>query len=389
MKYKLKLNSLQKKLLNKWNDHYRFTYNRTIDIINSQNDKISDFSWLKDYGKIESKSSHSNNYSKYELRNMITSEKSNPFSQWVLETPFQLRAYSVFEAYNRYKTCLTNIKKNNITHFNLGFKTKKSLRWTMDFPKDNIHLEDYSKDSFRLYSSGLIKLKEKFKNDIKGCDAKIHFDGKNYFLISPYTKKITKIENRSSICSLDPGTRKFQTIYDPENSSIINIADRASSKLYPLMIKLDKIISKKPKNFKEKKIKILNRIKNLQQELHRKSCKYLCENFETILIPKLNKKNDIIKLENRTISSKTVRNMVVLGHCKFVEMLKTKANQYSNTKVIIVTEEYTSQACLKCHRMTKYQPEIFKCKYCKMKIDRDILGSVNIFYKYLKIGAFE
>ena len=73
--------------------------------------------------------------------------------------------------------------------------------------------------------------------------------------------------------------------------------------------------------------------------------------------------------------------MVLLAHCAFVEKLKTKALEYTNVKVQIVTEEYTSQTCLKCHTRTKTSNEIFKCKNCCFKIDRDILGSRNILLK--------
>lgn len=41
------------------------------------------------------------------------------------------------------------------------------------------------------------------------------------------------------------------------------------------------------------------------------------------------KLNVLKKTKNRTIRKKTVRNMVILAHCKFVEKLKTKANEYT------------------------------------------------------------
>jgi transposase len=75
--------------------------------------------------------------------------------------------------------------------------------------------------------------------------------------------------------------------------------------------------------------------------------------------------------------------MVVLAHCKFVELLKTKANEYDNVSVTVVTEEFTSQTCLNCKKRTKTSKELFVCGYCNLHCDRDILGSVNIFLKYL------
>jgi transposase len=70
--------------------------------------------------------------------------------------------------------------------------------------------------------------------------------------------------------------------------------------------------------------------------------------------------------------------MNVLGHYKFIERLKTKAKEYEGVNIRIIGEEYTSQTCLNCKSLTKISKEIFKCKSCDLKIDRDILGSTNI-----------
>jgi transposase len=45
-----------------------------------------------------------------------------------------------------------------------------------------------------------------------------------------------------------------------------------------------------------------------------------------------------------------------------IEKLKTKANLYTNVKVHVITEEYTSQKCLNCKKLTKTKDELFKCK---------------------------
>jgi transposase len=384
MKFKLKLNSIQKKLINRYYSDYKFSYNKTVGIIKSQNENFKDdFSWLNQ--GIEQKSSWNTYYSKFDLRNIIVPEHCNPFSQWVLETPFQIRAYGVFEAYDRYKTCISNLKKGNIKFFDLKFKKKRDTGWTFNFPKDNLFQYD---NGIGLYAtSGVIRTYEKIKINIRKYDCKVQFDGKNYYLLVPYDKSI-KETKRNSWCFIDPGVRKFLTCYSPDQERIDFIGDRASSKLYENLLKLDKTIGSFTKTnfkkFKQKKIKLLNRIKNLQQELHRKTSKFLCETYSNIVIPKLTKENDIINTKTCKLKSKTVRNMVVLGHCKFIEMLKTKAKSYKNTEIHSITEEYTSQTCLCCRKRTKTSLETFKCKYkeCSFEIDRDILGSINIFWKY-------
>ena len=370
-------------MINKFYDHYRYSYNKTVDLINTKNEPIHDFSWISELGTIETKSSVTNCYSKYELRNMVVPEKNHAFTPWLTESPFQVKAYGVFEAYNRYRTCIKNTQKGNINHFSLGFKKKRQPRWTMDVPKDNIYKED-SKAFFLYKQSGLLKTTEKMKDITKDC--KIHFDGISYYILVPYDKSIQESKPKNYWCSIDPGSRKFGTIYSPCEQDNFFIGEKASKKLHGLLLNLDKVISllsiNPTKVLKNKKIYLTNKIKNLQQELHRKLSKFLCDNYNHILIPKLTKDNDIIKKTKRKIHSKTVRMMAVLGHCKFVEMLKTKANEYTDVHVEIVTEEFTSQTCLNCKTRTKTTSEYFECRNCDFKSDRDVLGSINIFLKH-------
>jgi transposase len=300
----------------------------------------------------------------------------------------------------------------------MKFKTKKSFRWTMDVPKESIYLPTACKvhcikdhlgeiieenvtrdrcstckflpqDQFKLYQkSGWVKTTEKLDNSILEMNSKIHFDGQHYYILIPYVKKELKINNKSNwFCSLDPGSRKFQTLYSPDNNKVINIGTDASKKMHQHLLRLDSIVSKETKTSKKKykfqKIKLLNKIKNLQMELRNKTSRFLCDNFNNIIAPKLTKENDIIRRKDkkRKINSKTVRKMVVLGHSKFIELLKIKACEYTNVNIIDATEEYTSQVCLKCKSKTKTSEESYKCKKCSFVCDRDTLGSINILLK--------
>lgn len=387
-------------------------------MVKADYDKNSTFDWIGSLGKVEAKASHNPNYSKYDLRNLIVPSHNCSARPWISETSSAIRSRAVFEFHSRYKTCLSNLKAKNIKFFDMKFKTRKQPRWTMDLPAENVltmssscckthQIKDCSGDviqenvsqtqcstckflplnQFKItMESGWIKSTENFKEDIKNHDSKIHFDGKNYYLVVPYTTTVKTNKEENWFCALDPGVRKFQTVYSPDNNDVTILGDRAASKIYNLLLTLDSVIarqSKKPssKKLSLQKIILLNKIKNLQQELHRKTSRFLCENYNNILIPKLTKCNDIINSKKRKLVSKTVRSMVVLGHCKFVELLKTKANEYTNVNVVVVTEEYTSQTCLRCKERTKTSKENFTCKNCSFSCDRDVLGSINILLK--------
>jgi putative transposase len=375
-KYKLKLNSLQKNLLQKHWNNYRYTYNKTISLLNNENvnNRIPDCikHLVNSDTKIE-KASITTYYSKFDLRDMIVSTECNSRIPWILETGSNIRACAVFQAYSAYKTCLSNIKNGNIKFFNLKYKIKKSKSWTMNVDRSNITRYP---DGISLYSeSGIMRTNENF--DIT-MDCKIHYDGLNYFILAPYSIKDVKINKyNSKDCSLDPGIRKFQSVYS--ESECIFIGEKASQRIYSLLLILDKTKCKKTE------IKIRRKIKNLQTELHNKTSRYLCENYNNIIIPRLSKQNDIIKIKNRKLNKKSVRQMVVLGHSIFLEKLKTKASEYANVQVNEITEEYTSQVCPCCNKCTKTSNEMFKCNYCNLEMDRDILGSRNILLKYYNL----
>ena len=95
-------------------------------------------------------------------------------------------------------------------------------------------------------------------------DCTIHFDGLHYYICIPEEKEIKTNKKSNWICSIDPVTRKFQTIYSPDNDNYTIIGDRASTVLYKELIKLDKLLSNKNSKNRLKIIKLRLRIQNLQ-----------------------------------------------------------------------------------------------------------------------------
>lgn len=329
--------------------------------------------------------SHNIYYSKLELRNLITPADKCSRIKWILETPKSIRESAVFEAHKNFKSALTNLSNGHIKKFNLRYKSKKSISWSYKISHDS--LKNYGKyiGIYEMSSGMKIKCTETI-NEINS-DSDIYFDGLNYYIIIPFEKTIKISDCRNWFCASDPGNRKFQVMYSPDEDEHIIIGNRCSSKMYDYLLYLDYLTSKKCnlKNIQKNKLtkKLRIKINNLQKELHYKLANYMCMNYENVYISKLTKENDIIKKKNRRINKSIIRNMVVLGHCKFIERLKTKAEEFTKTKINIIEEHYTSQECLQCRKRTKTKQEIYKCSYCHYKIDRDILGSVNILLKHL------
>lgn len=87
--------------------------------------------------------------------------------------------------------------------------------------------------------------------------------------------------------------------------------------------------------------RIRGKIKNLVDELHKKTARFLVDNFDVILLPTFETSQMSSKAKRR-IRSKSVRQMLTLSHYKFKQFLKHKA--FENSKVVLdVNEAYTSK----------------------------------------------
>jgi putative transposase len=87
--------------------------------------------------------------------------------------------------------------------------------------------------------------------------------------------------------------------------------------------------------------RLRGKIKNLVDELHKKTARFLVDNFDVILLPTFETSQMASKAKRR-IKSKSVRQMLTLSHYKFKQFLKHKA--FENSKVVLdVNEAYTSK----------------------------------------------
>ena len=182
---------------------------------------------------------------------------------------------------------------------------------------------------------------------------------------------------------IDPGSKIFLNCYDPEGT-ILKIGENDLGKIARLLYYSSKIQSKKSKVIKKNKkarlrhslLKNNEKIRNMVQDMHRKASKFLCERYTNIYIPKLNFHTMV------GLGKKYKEKLKSLKLCSFVDCLKNQSIKY-NSKVTIVTEEYTTKTCTNCGSIGNCgSNRIFHCKNCKVSLDRDDNGSRNIMIKY-------
>ena len=117
----------------------------------------------------------------------------------------------------------------------------------------------------------------------------------------------------------------------------------------------------------------------------KKLTKWLCESYETVLLPAF-EMSQMLRKGQRRIGTKTARAMATWWHYRFKQRLLNKAREYPWCKVLVVDEQYTSKTCGKCghiHQLLRGS-EVFKCPIvgCKFEADRDVNGARNIFIRF-------
>jgi putative transposase len=279
-------------------------------------------------------------------------------------------------------------ENGNIKYFQSGFLSKRKESWTIGGIDSVERRGDRSFTMFKTYDFGTIKTCEKLPEVFTTCS--IHFDGYHYFLMTPFEKPVTSTFGKKPYISGDPGVRCFNTFYDPSEEMCVEVGTGAADKMYQLLLQLDKMISKrsnanaKSKKILSKKIKELKRkISNKQSDLHWKTAKWLCNDYKQIVLPHFESKN-MSSVPNRNIRTKTVRQMSVLAHAKFLQRLKTKAEE-TRTELVIVDEKYTTMTCGRC---CERNPDVgnqrdWRCPKCKWHHHRDFNAARNILLKLI------
>ena len=170
------------------------------------------------------------------------------------------------------------------------------------------------------------------------------------------------------------------------------IGDGFATELYPWLIRLDELRSdidteKDHRKRKRKKAafdRYSETFQNRLKDFHYKTAHYLCSKYDNIIIPKFGSKRMSARADRR-LRTKTVRQMLCLGHGKFREILIQTAERMGKN-VFVVTEEYTSKTCCKCGALHQKLGgnKRFKCPGCGFHADRDLHAAFNIFLKFLK-----
>ena len=104
-----------------------------------------------------------------------------------------------------------------------------------------------------------------------------------------------------------------------------------------------------------------NKIKHKTDDLHWKTCVFLCTAFRNIFIPHFGTK-EMVKREGRVINCKTTRRMLELSHGRFFERLKYVAKT-KQRNLFEVPEAYKTKTCGACGKQNQNVggSKVFNC----------------------------
>jgi putative transposase len=383
----------QKKIIKKWFKIYKYTYNQTIRYINNCKPKNLDFIKIRAIIK--------KNFNK-EMKFCIKTSK----------IPSHTIDEAIRDVITAYKAAFKNLQQGNIKHFRIRYKKDQSSRMTLklegtSFPNGNLPSEknNYCLDSLfdpdykikynnnNTFCSSVFSKNLKTSESIEGIErtSTITWNKRTnrFFLNTPIDKNTNQLKNdERDICAIDPGVRTFMTVYGTKNIYQIgsNSKEMINKELNKIKLLKEKIKLNKSKielNKMKKRVNIIQqKIENRVDDMHFKTSNFLCNNFRTIMLGKLSTKS--ICSNKNTLNKNTKKQCYSLKHYSFRNKLE-HCGELNNSKVDFVSEHYTSKTCCKCRRRNdSYSNEIFNCSFCNLKMNRDIMGAYNIFYKHFE-----
>lgn len=373
----------QRKVINKWFDSARFVYNHCVATFPDVTKKVT----------------------RTELRNLTS--KNAEFKEknaWIDGVPYEILDSAIVDLDKARRAHAAKLKKNTgkngkgNLNAKFSFRSRKKLRQEClriskrDWGRKRGMFADICAAS-KLKATETIP--EKVDKDLKLIRTALG----EYFLCIPHERKGENQANLNGVVSLDPGVRTFQTTFGTDGrvtewgngdmSRICRLA-RHADKLQG-KTKKEKLKGRKKRRHRRAFLRILQRIRNLVIEMHRKLARWLCQNYKVVLIPTFESQGMCKgKGKGRKIGSKTVRQMLTWSHYQFRQRLKDQAEVFG-TKVIDCDEMFTSKTCGSCGYLhTKLgASKVFDCPRCSYVADRDVNGARNILIRYLTLQEVE
>ncbi len=343
----------QREILRQWVGVSRFVYNRTVEYLQQPDTKAN---WK-------------------EIKTGIL----HNLPEWCQSVPYQIKSAAIRDACNAVKKAKRDTKQTGNPHC-VKFRSRKNNQQSIYIPKSAI-------TELGVYHTLLKKLtlSENLPDNIR--DSRLIKDGTHFYLCVSYSVITQKREPSGRVIALDPGIRTFLTYFSETGFGWIG--HHAINKIQRLCAHLDDLLSRasqcprpRRRNMRRAANRMRQKIHNLVDELHKKTARWLVDNFDIILLPTF-ETQDMSKRNKRKLRKKSVKQMLTLSHFRFKQYLKHKAKETSIV-VIDVNEAWTSKTVSWTGKIVDKLGGAKVIKdFAGNVMDRDLNGARGIFLRAL------
>ena len=280
--------------------------------------------------------------------------------------------------------------------FEVKFKSRRLTSDSIELQKRSIVFEDDTVCFFGTDASYALRVRmsEHF-TEASGRhkplqDCKIAYCFGRWYIIIPEQVPVDKANTDTSteprVIGIDPGLRTAFTC-SSSSGEVLEVGidtrnrfQREQSKKNSIAKKMkDTPCSKRKTKLRKAWYRCQARAKHLTADLHWKTIKYLLDRYDVIVVGKIGVQS-LVSKTGQSASNK--RMFSYLSHYSFRQRLKYKAGLF-NKVVVEQNESYTSQACFRCGHLKKDlgAAKSYHCRECGLVIDRDVNSGYNIMVR--------
>ena len=316
--------------------------------------------------------------SEYDMRRIVRSVSPKRFA----DVPSKLLSGAIADAYKA-NQAVWRRRKRLKQKAELHFRSRKC-------PVQSLSLCNvaWNKDRSTIYprSLGQIRLSRPVPEAPK--DGRLVVHQGRYYVTVPYSSPRRVAETQGRVVALDPGIRRFLTFYSEDDCGKIGEGD--FGRIQRLCVHLDGLIGRmvKATGFRKMRLKracsrMRWRIRDLIDELHKQTARWLVDHYDVILLPTF-ETQDMVLRGQRCLRRKSVRSLLTFAHYRFKQFLKHKAFE-AGKLVFDVNEAYTSKTVSWTGELVKNLggAKVIRSRVDGQAMDRDINGARGILLRAL------